>query len=79
MYIKKIVFSLLILYSIKFYSQEIKTTIFGKEWSVCTSLAYAECLDPSKVEGFSLLSKGYNDFPKEVFKFKNIKVFRFKR
>lgn len=56
------------------YAQEVKIQLAGKEYNVCTSLAYAEKLNPDSVKGFSLQSKGYRDFPKEVLKYKNITV-----
>jgi hypothetical protein len=59
---------------LKAYSQEIKIKLAGKEYDVCSSLAYAETLNPDSVNGFSLQSKGYKDFPKEVLKYKNIIV-----
>lgn len=56
------------------YSQEVKIKLSGEEYDVCTSFAYAEQLNPDSVKGFSLQSKGYKDFPKEVLKYKNIIV-----
>lgn len=54
------------------YSQEVKIKLAGKEFDVCTSFAYAEQLNPDSVKGFSLRSKAYKDFPKEILKYKNI-------
>lgn len=56
------------------YPQEVKIKLAGKEYDVCTSFAYAEQLNTDSVKGFSLQSKGYKDFPKEVLKYKNIVV-----
>lgn len=53
------------------YSQEVKIKLAGKEYNVCTSLAYAAHLKPDSVQGFSLQSKGYKDFPMEIL---NIKI-----
>lgn len=59
---------------LKLHAQEIKIKLAGNEYDVCSSLAYAETLNPDSVKGFSLESKGYKDFPKEVLKYKNIIV-----
>ena len=66
--------SIFVILFLKLHSQETKITLNGKVYDVCTSLEYAEHLHPDSIKGFSLQSKGYKDFPKEVLKYKNIVV-----
>ena len=72
--IKNIIILICFVITEQIYSQEIKIKLAGYEYDVCTSFAYAEQLNPDSVKGFSLQSKGYRDFPKEVLKYKNIVV-----
>lgn len=55
-------------------AQVIETTALNnKTYKVYTSLLEASNVNPNSVEGLVLCSNGFNDFPKEILKFKNLK------